>query len=852
MKKILDFFSGRIHEFVPDIIAISLVLIVILSFFSTKWTLQGAWFTNDLIGITTPLENLYSHIQRSGQSPLWAAEFAGGYPLLATGQLGFWYPPYMLLRQFLPAVWTLNLSLLIHSILAAVGVFIFLRINKINRSAASMGAILLPLGAAFVGKYEMLNLILPLTYVPLLLVFLQLFLEKRGRIHLLFWWVIANVLCILMGHAQMAVEVFIIEAIFALALLALDWRRWMRGLAVLGAVFLVLCLTSSYLLPILDNLSATDRAQNINVDNNGLFEFSFTPKAFLELVVPHPSGHGDQYQGPKNEAELSTYLGPVAILLALIGLLGGWRRFPPVWLFSVFALIFGISLGLGGNSLMYRLLVHAGWRYFNVPTRFFLVADFGLVFLASIGFHLVIDRLHTRTLKTTVIGILIAITIIPVLYVSWSWYQGVPWIYTQEPVIAGILNKEAGLVRIFSSATVSDTAPYNDFGIGVWNEICATCRYRQTFTSPFSEIRGIDLKLSRNMTSGEIKIKVFNKEGEQLREASLLADAIVDSEWNEFSFQPVKGALNQSFYFEVTSTIPKTQAPYLMIHTNPHNEQFDPTGALYTCKKDSCGFVKAEGNTVDVAFMLITTQTKVIPEYELLSANVPVGFGVGSTQWSGSLGILNVMNYLKPLGERSAASAWQENRSLINRFPITHVISLYPPYRYATNLVDFTEITSIPLNNVFIRLYRNNEAFPRVQFAEHVKAIDSSENQLKALSLLNPTDESTVISSVPKDAEFALGGTVISTEDKRSRIVIQTSNAHDGFLVMRDILLPGWKATIDRHATPIYLTDSLFRGILIPSGTHQVIFEYKPRWILIAGIITSIACIFLIWGILTV
>ncbi|HLC49404.1 MAG TPA: hypothetical protein VJI96_03405 [Candidatus Andersenbacteria bacterium] len=824
----------------PDGVAICFILLVIIAFFVTKWTLQGAWFTNDLIGITTPLENLYAHIQRSGQSPLWAPEFTGGYPLLATGQLGFWYPPYMLLRQFLPAVWTLNLSLLIHSIFAGVGVFIFLRINKLNRGSAIMGAILLPLGAAFVGKYEMLNLILPLTWVPLLLALLQLFLEK-GWPRFLVCWVIGNVLCIIMGHPQMAVQVLIMEAIFVLTLLALDWKRWIRGLAVLGAVFLVLCLTSSYLLPILDNVSMTNRAQGINADDKELFEFSFTPKAFIELVVPHPFGHGDQYQGPKNEAELSVYLGPVAIILGFIGLFGGLRRFPVVWLFSVFALIVGISLGLGGNSLVYRWLVHAGWRYFNVPARFFLVADFGLVFLACIGLHLIANMLKNRALRLAIAIIITALAIVPVLWVSWSWYQGVPWIYTQEPFIADILSKETGLVRIFSSPTVSDTAPHNDFGIGVWNEICSTCRYRQTFTSPFSEIRGINLRLSRNATPGVITIKVFNKGGEQARESSISADAIVDSEWNEFSFQPIEGALNQSFYFEVTSTIPKTQAPYLVNHTNPHNEQYDPTGSLYTCKKDSCEVVEAGGNTVDAAFMLITTQTKAIPEYEILSANVPVGFGVGSTQWSGSLGILNVMNYLKPIGERSAASAWQENRSLINRFPITHVIGLYPPYRYATNLVDFTEVTSIPLDDMFIRLYRNNEAFPRMQFAEHVKAIDGSGGQLKALSLLNPTNESTVVADIPKDTEFASGGNVISTEDERSRVVIQTSNAHEGFLVMRDVLLPGWTATIDGQATPIYLTDSLFRGIIIPAGKREVVFRYMPSWIRLAEILTTIA-----------
>jgi len=846
-KSWLVFFSNTFSKtkkriISPDGVAICFILFVIIFFFVSKWTLQGAWFTNDLVSITTPLEGLYATIQRAGQSTLWSSEFSGGYPLLATGQLGFWYPPHMLLRQFLPAVWTLNLSLLLHSVLAGVGTFLFLRINKLDRGAAGIGAILLPLGAAFVGKYEMLNLILPLTWIPLLLVLLKLFLEK-GRFRSLFYWVIASVLCILVGHPQMAVQVLIVEAIFVSALLLLDWRRWKKGLAVLGAVVLVLCLTSFYLLPILDNVPLTDRGQGISADDKGLFEFSFAPKAFIGLIIPHPFGHGELYRGPKNEAELSVYMGPIAIILACIGLFGGRKKFPSVWLFSLLAIVFGVSLCLGGSSVVYRWIAHAGWRYFNAPARLFLVADFGLVFLASIGFHLVVNKLRNGKWKLPAIIVFLLASLIPVLWISWSWYEGVPWEYTKEPAIVDILKREQGLVRILSNGRLSDTAPNNDFGVTVWHEICSTCKYRQTFNSPFTEIRGINLKLSQSIGYGTITMDIFDDEGYQLREASLSTEYMKDSEWNEFSFQPIQDALNQSFYFVITSNIPKTKAPYILIHTNPKNEQYDPTGALFKCKKDSCAIIEVGGNSADTAFQLITNQSKVIKGYETLSANVPVGFGIGSTQWSGSLGIFNLINYLKSLGEGSAESTWQENRSLVNRFPITHVIGLFPPYRYSGNLTSFTEVASIPLDNMFIRLYKNNEAFPRVQFAEHVKAIDGSGSQLKALSLLGPTDESTVVADIPKDTKFASGGTVISTEDERSSVAIQTSNTHDGFLVMRDVLLPGWTATIDGQATPIYLTDSLFRGIIIPAGKREVVFRYMPSWIWFAAIVTSIALV---------
>lgn len=818
--------------------ALGLAILVIISFFVTRWVFVGAWFTNDLVGITTTLENLYANIQRSGQSPLWASELAGGYPLQATGQLGFWYPPHMFLRQFLPAVWTLNISLLLHSILAAAGTFIFLRSSKVNRVAAITAALLLPLGGAFVGKYEMINLILPYMWVPVLLLFLQKFLES-GRVSSLFWWVLTNVLCILVGHPQMAVQILLLEAIFVVSLFILDWRRWVKALAVLAGVFLVVGLTSFYLLPIVDNLPATDRAQGVSEDAKEIFEFSFTLQALTGVVVPHPFGHGKEYGGPKNEAELSSYLGPLTILFVVVGLFFGGKQFSSIWLFSVCLVVIGIMLALGGQSPVYRWLVEIGWRYFGAPARFFLLADFGLVFLTALGIHAFASMFSQKYIRTVIVVLFVIGAVLPVLWVSWFWYEGVPWKYTNTPEAASILQKESGLVRLYSKDRVSDIAPDNDFGVMSWDPICSTCLYRQSFTSPFDTISGINLKLSRATTAGIIMLKLFNGSGEQLREASLETNDIVDGEWNNFVFPSLNNVRNSSFYFELTSNTPKSQSSHLYIHTNP-NEQYDPTGTLSDCKQGSCTAIKAGGNTVDAAFALTTLNSQETTGFELLSSYIPAAYNIGSVQWAGSLGIRNVLEYLKPLGERSSSSAWQTNRSLINRFPITHVISLFPAHRYATNLINFTEVVSVPSGNEFIRIYKNHEAFPRVSFAEHVQAIAGSSNQKNAVLALGPQDTTTVVANLEGDSEFS-SGTARITNDGNSRIVIYTKNTGAGFLVIRDVLLPGWKATIDGDNTPIYLTDSLFRGVIVPAGEHEVIFEYQPSWLRTSALVDGIA-----------
>ena len=60
------------------------------------------------------------------------------------------------------------------------------------------------------------------------------------------------------------------------------------------------------------------------------------------------------------------------------------------------------------------------------------------------------------------------------------------------------------------------------------------------------------------------------------------------------------------------------------------------------------------------------------------------------------------------------------------------------------------------------------------------------------------------------------------------RVVLQTRNADRVLLVLSDTFFPGWVATVDGQPTPIYPTNILLRGVMLPPGQHTVIFDYAP------------------------
>src|SRR5262249_61026881 len=60
------------------------------------------------------------------------------------------------------------------------------------------------------------------------------------------------------------------------------------------------------------------------------------------------------------------------------------------------------------------------------------------------------------------------------------------------------------------------------------------------------------------------------------------------------------------------------------------------------------------------------------------------------------------------------------------------------------------------------------------------------------------------------------------------RVVVETSGARGGLLVLTDQYYPGWQATVDGTPATIVRADYLFRGVRVPGGDHRVEFVYRP------------------------
>ena len=93
-------------------------------------------------------------------------------------------------------------------------------------------------------------------------------------------------------------------------------------------------------------------------------------------------------------------------------------------------------------------------------------------------------------------------------------------------------------------------------------------------------------------------------------------------------------------------------------------------------------------------------------------------------------------------------------------------------------------------------------------------------------------------------------GQVVIDSYTPNSVAISTESPEDAFLVLSDTYYPGWKAYVDGKEVFVYRTNYAFRGVLVPQGTHEIVFRYQPLSFAI-GLWMSIVS-FGVWGILLI
>ncbi|MHB1555847.1 MAG: hypothetical protein ACYC61_00065 [Isosphaeraceae bacterium] len=102
--------------------------------------------------------------------------------------------------------------------------------------------------------------------------------------------------------------------------------------------------------------------------------------------------------------------------------------------------------------------------------------------------------------------------------------------------------------------------------------------------------------------------------------------------------------------------------------------------------------------------------------------------------------------------------------------------------------------------------------------------VDLHRTAFVEIERLEAREELSALRIPPAEAD----GTVTMTRYEPQRVEIRADLRRPGLVVLADVLDPGWVLTIDGKPAPIWRTNRMMRGALVPAGDHALVYEYRP------------------------
>jgi hypothetical protein len=300
------------------------------------------------------------YFKAHGSIPLWDPYILGGLPFVGAAHGDIFYPTAWL-RWIMATDTAMNLGFAIHIVLAGITMYGFLRALRLGWSAALVGGLGYELSGMVVSQVHPGHdgKLFVSAMAPLLL--LGILLAVRDR-KLIGYAVIALATGLaLQGHPQSAYYLLVAGAVWG-AFLLFGWAEGPKGAdrarvaaAAVGAVALGIGLYAIYALPMAGYVPFSPRAAGgASSGWDYMTGFSMPIQELLSTLLPRfDGGTTPTYFGLNGLKLHGEYIGPIVLLLALLGLSGPERRRERVALGVIGGLF--LLVALGRHTPFYRL-----------------------------------------------------------------------------------------------------------------------------------------------------------------------------------------------------------------------------------------------------------------------------------------------------------------------------------------------------------------------------------------------------------------------------------------------------------------------------------------------------------------
>ena len=145
-------------------------------------------------------------------------------------------------------------------------------------------------------------------------------------------------------------------------------------------------------------------------------------------------------------------------------------------------------------------------------------------------------------------------------------------------------------------------------------------------------------------------------------------------------------------------------------------------------------------------------------------------------------------------------------------------------------------------NDGTLSILQNEYAKSRVYLPRQVKIVNEADEALRAV--FEPPSIRGEQISIERDSIANISyeyGSLLHPKDPNEKVEIVKYSANtvalyaqletDAWIILTDTFYPGWKAVIDgRSEATIVPANYVFRAIYVPRGSHDIVFQYQPKY----------------------
>lgn len=350
-------------------------------------------FASDLINQYLPWYFITATHLKSLSLPHWVPSIYNlGYPLLAEGETGAISPINATLLFLFPFVFAIYLLYLVYLQIAFLGVFAFLKTQKLTNLSCLLGGLTFSSSGFFLSRYFQPAIIFSSSLVPW-----GFFALERAKTSPKYFFLLPIViyLQITAGHLQIAFVSVIGYLVYSLFRLIEGKKE-----IIFIAQTLILCVIGLALAApqILTSAKLFEISERKNWNEQMRFSYSLPPTHLITYLLPNAYGisrPGDdigfrQFGGGFWEINLTIWTIP--FLLSLSPLLSQKLRKNKIVLGLYLMWFIFLLLSFGGFFKPYRIVNYIPNFPFRVPARFLLISTFAASSLAGFGFEYLFQK----------------------------------------------------------------------------------------------------------------------------------------------------------------------------------------------------------------------------------------------------------------------------------------------------------------------------------------------------------------------------------------------------------------------------------------------------------------------------